>query len=149
MCRSLLVLPCLLPITSQAEPVVPIKLTKQETCIQQILKHPDASYVVYTQYENTFYQIQPYLNQKGIGAEALDMPLNRFHKTLQRFNLGETKVLFVSNVDLVRGLNLSKATYLIFFYELSVYERQQILIHSIARLGQKQKTVIRLKASMD
>jgi hypothetical protein len=121
-------------------------LTKQDTCVEYILNHRTQFFLIYTVFENTYYQIQPLLAENGITSDLLDLPLNRFNRSLQAFQTGATSVLFVSNLDLIRGLNLSKADCLILFYEIPVFERQQVLLHSMVRLGQPQmqKTVLQL-----
>ena len=148
LCRSLLVLPSLLPLRFASEERAPI-LTKQDTCVEYILNHRTQSFLVYTIFENTYYQIQPLLAENGISCELLDLPLNRFNRSLQAFQTGSTSVLFVSNLDLIRGLNLSKADCLILFYEIPVFERRQVLLHSMVRLDQqRQKTVLQLQSQL-
>jgi len=151
LCRSLLVLPSLLPVRSSSEERS-VTLTKQDTCVEYILNHRTQYFLVYTIFENTYYQIQPILAENGITCDLLDFPLNRFNRSLQAFQAGSTTVLFVSNLELIRGLNLSKADCLILFYEIPVFERQQVLLHSMVRLDQRQmqiqKTVLQLRAPL-
>ena len=149
-CRSLLVLPSLLPL--RIDSVEPSRaMTKRDTCIDYILSHRSQTFLIYTVFENTYYQIQPILEEHGIACDLLDLPLNRFHQTLQRFVSGKTTVLFISNLDLIRGLTLSKADCLILFYEIPSYERRQILLHSMARLDapQAQKTLVVLQSPLE
>ena len=122
-----------------------------------ILKNRTQTHLVYTLFENTFYEIQPLLEEQGITSALLDLPLYQFQRTLQQFQAGVVQVLFVSNIDLIRGLTLSKADSLILFSEIPVYERRQILLHSIARLPTTglststptpEKTVLQLLASV-
>jgi hypothetical protein len=120
-----------------------------------ILKNRTQTHLVYTLFENTFYEIQPLLEEQGITSALLDLPLYQFQRTLQQFQAGVVQVLFVSNIDLIRGLTLSKADSLILFSEIPVYERRQILLHSIARLSTTglltatpEKTVLQLLASL-
>ena len=148
-CRSLLVLPSLLPLRDTVLEPSPA-MTKQDTCIDYILNHRSQTFLVYTVFENTYYQLQPVLEQQGISCDLLDLPLNRFQKSLQQFASGDITVLFISNLDLIRGLNLSKADCLILFYEIPSYERQQILLHSMARLNPlQQKTLVVLQSPLE
>lgn len=149
-CRSLLVLPCLLPIQT-VDSSENICRTKQEACMDYILQNRTQSHLVYTLFENTFYEIQPLLEEQGIASALLDLPLYQFQRTLQQFQAGVVQVLFVSNIDLIRGLTLSKADSLILFSEIPVYERRQILLHSIVRpvsTSTPKKTVLQLLASL-
>jgi len=147
LCRSLLVLPSLLPLRLSSEEQQ-VTRTKQDTCIEYILNHRTQFFLIYTVFENTYYQLQPVLAEQGISCDLLDLPLNRFYRSLQAFQDGSTRVLFVSNLELIRGLNLSKADCLILFYEIPVFERQQVLLHSMVRLAAQQKTVVQLLSAL-
>ena len=149
LCRSLLVLPSLLPL--KLRPEEQMAMTKRDTCVDYILNHRSQTFLIYTVFENTYYQIQPILEEQGIVCDLLDLPLNRFHKSLEKFRSGTTTVLFISNLELVRGLNLSKADCLILFYEIPSYERRQILLHSMVRLDPllQQKTIVQLQSPLE
>ena len=108
------------------------------------------SFLLYTTYENTYYQLQPRFTEAGISCDNIELHSQRITKTVANFNSGHTKVLFISNLDAIRGLTLSRATHLILFYAVPSSEREQILIHSMQRVGsQGPKQVLQLTATLD
>jgi SNF2 family DNA or RNA helicase len=121
-----------------------ILLSRQDTCVEYIKKHRNESIIIYTVFENTYYQILPELTREGIESDKLTPAT--YNRTVADFEAGRTKVIFTSNVDLIRGLNLIKAQHLIFFYEMAFLEQKQLLISSAQRLGrQTPLTVVQLR----
>ena len=57
--------------------------------------------------------------------------------TIKNYEEGRTNILFISNIDLIRGLSLESTSHLIFFHDLPVFELKQVLIHSAQRIGRK------------
>lgn len=150
-CRSPIYLPSLLPIADASDSMPVVSTTKHDACMKYILqKSTSNSYIIYTLYENTYYQLYPELVKSGIICDRLDSNLAKMHKAIENFNNGNTKVLFVSNIDLIRGISLTRATHILFFYELQIYERFQLLLHSALRVGRQEPlTLVHLKASLD
>ena len=147
-CRTDILLPTMLFIPS--EPLEQPTLNKIEACIEYIQKNP-GSYVIYSIFENNYYQLYPRLQSLGIQCELVDHYVSKFNKTIANFNNGTTHVLFVSGIDLIRGLTLSKATHLIYFSKCSSYEAQAVLQHSILRMGRPLKalTIVKLLSSVE
>lgn len=122
-----------------------ILLNRHETCIDYIKKHRNEPMLIYTIFENTYYQLLPDLEKLGIESDKLN--LATLHKSLADFEAGRTKVLFASNVDIIKGLNLTKAQHLIFFYELAFSDQRELLISSGQRIGrQNPLSVIQLRS---
>ena len=71
----------------------------------------------------------------GIKTERIENNLFSLIKTVRNFQQGKTRLLFISNVDMIRGLSLASTTHLIFYHELPAFESKQVLIHSSQRLG--------------
>jgi len=150
LCRIPLTLSDLHPLcqdSSQNE----VLMTKQDTCLQYIQQNQDKGpFLIYTTYENTYYQLQQRFIEAGLTCSLLELNSQHSTKMIANFNNGSTKILFITNMDAVRGLTLSKATHLILFYAVPSYEREQILIHSMQRLGSKEpKTVVQLSTALD
>jgi SNF2-related domain/Zinc finger, C3HC4 type (RING finger) len=153
-CRAPIALSSLHLISSSqdvsANSIVP--MTKQDTCIQYIQQHSDCNdnaFLVYTIFENTYFQLYTKFVELGITSDYLELNSHRTSKSIANFNNGNTKVLFISNIDSVRGFNL-KATHLILFYAIPSYEREQTLIYSMRRLGSKGlKQVVQLTTALD
>jgi hypothetical protein len=146
-CRSQLFLPNFLYVPHAITDPQPTLMTKQQQAVDFIRRHPRGQIIVYSSYDNTYYQIQPLLQQIGIPCERLGLPLNHFHNTLQRYQEGHTRVLFVNDADLVRGLNLQRTSHLIFFYASPFYDTQQTLMNATLRQGRTEPlTVVRLSS---
>lgn len=148
-CRALLFLPNMLSIRDSLAGVQELE-TRPEACVSYILANPAGSHVVYTPFENTFYQIQHTLSKYGIYCEHLDSNPGKMYRTIANFNRGTTKVLVVSNLKHIQGVTLSKASHLIFFYELPFYGQGQTMIHSAQRLGRVEPlTLVHLRGGLD
>jgi len=151
-CRAELTLAHLHPLLLDCSQNQQVLRTKLDTCFQYIQQHMTNTnaFLVYTTYENTYYQLQPQFTEAGISCDNIELHSQRIAKSVANFNSGRTKVLFISNVDAIRGLTLSRATHLILFYAVPSSEREQILIHSMQRVGsQGPKQVLQLTAVLD
>jgi len=145
-CRALLFSPNMLSIRDSAQEVDDLK-TRPEACVSYILSHPNESHIVYTAFDNTFYQIQHMLSMTDIVCEQLDTNPGKFNRTIANFNRGTTKVLVVSSSRQIQGITLSKAAHLIFFYDLG---QGLAMIHSAQRLGRSEPlTLVHLKGGLD
>lgn len=93
-------------------------------------------FIVYSRHDNTYYQLYEEMERMGIKAERLESQLFPMLKTIERYKKGETQVLFLSKVDILRGLSLSNTTHLIFYQGMpsAYYEQKQILLHAAQRL---------------
>jgi SNF2 family DNA or RNA helicase len=134
-CRQTLYLPSLLPIADASGILSPSLLTKQEQVITYLQNRKEESHIIYSPFENTYYQIFMELQKIGLTSERLDGRLHQNNQIFDRFQKGLTKVLFVSNTESIRGMNLTKASSLLFFSDPPSYERQQMLLHSAQRIG--------------
>ena len=115
-------------------------MNRHDTCVDYIKKHPNESILIFTTFENTYYQLLTELER--IGAKSDRLEINTLQQVVTKYNDGNINVLFLSNIDSIRGLNLSKTQHLIFFYELPFYEQRAQLISSVQRLKKMKKTTI-------
>lgn len=115
-------------------------LNRHETCLDYIIRHPNETILIYTSYENTFYQLLPELQRKGIQVDKLDS--NTLNASINAFNSGVTKALFLSDISLIHGLNLMKTQHLVFFYEQPFYEERSLLISSVERMNRSMPLTI-------
>jgi hypothetical protein len=137
MCRESLQvqnLCCLKPLTNE-EPI--LLRNKNETCIDIFRENPNGKFIVYSTFDNIYYQLFEELDTQGFKAERIENNLFSLLKSIKNFQEGKTNILFVSNIDLIRGISLSSTSHLIFFHELPVYELKQVLLHSAQRIGRK------------
>jgi len=148
-CRALLFFPNMLYVRDGVQEAETLK-SRPEACVAYLMAHPNESHIVYTAFDNTFYQIQHLLGASGIVCEQLDSNPGKFNRTISNFNKGLTKVLVVSSLRQIQGVTLSKASHLIFFYELSSCGQGQTMIHSAHRLGREGPlTLVQLRGGFD
>lgn len=116
-------------------------LNKVDKCIDIIKqnknKNKNNKFIIYSSFHSTFFQMYYEFCKLNIKADRLENNQYLILKSIKKFNDGETDVLFISNIDLIRGLSLTSASHLIFFHEIPSYDLKQILIHSVQRLGKK------------
>jgi len=95
----------------------------------------NATFIVYSSFDNIFYQLFEEISKIGLKAERIESNLFLLIKTIKNIKDGVTNVLFVSNIDLLRGVSLPSISHLIFYHEQPSYELKQVLIHSAQRIG--------------
>jgi hypothetical protein len=98
--------------------------------------------MVNSSFDNIYYQLFDEIDRLGLKAERIESNLFSLLKTVRNFQQGKTNILFISNIDLIRGLSLTKTSHLIFYHELPVYEQKQTLLHSSQRLGRTQPLTV-------
>jgi SNF2 family DNA or RNA helicase len=111
--------------------------TKLEVCLDILRNNRSGKFILYSTFDNIYYQVYNEINKLGFKVERLENNLFTLLKTIKNFNEGKTQVLCVSNVELLRGITLTGVSHLIFYHELPVYELKQVLIHSAQRIGKK------------
>jgi SNF2 family DNA or RNA helicase len=111
---------------------------KMEICLDLCKNHTDRKFIIYSAFDNIYYQLFEEINKAGLKAERIENNLFSLLKTIRNFQEGKTNVLFISNIETIRGLSLPSTTHLIFYHELPVFELKQVLIHSCQRLGRTQ-----------
>jgi len=109
--------------------------SRKEVCLDLLRMTPDATWIIYSAFDNIYYQLIEEIRALGIHAERVEHNLFSMKRTIRNLQEGRTRVLFVSNMEWIRGWSLPMMTHLIFFHELPVYEMRQMLIHSAQRLG--------------
>lgn len=126
---------CLKELTKEDKMV---SKTKMESCLDLLQNNRNGKFIIYSAFDNIYYQLFEEMDKLGIKAERIENNLFSMLRTITNFKEGRTNVLFVSNVDLIRGMSLSITSHLIFYHEPSSYEWQQILIHSAQRMGRSE-----------
>jgi SNF2 family DNA or RNA helicase len=108
---------------------------KIEVCMDLFQQNPEGRFIIYSSFDNVYYQLFEEMNRIGCKAERVENHLFSLRKTVKNFQEGKTKILFLSNLDMIRGLSLSCTTHLLFYHELPSYEGRQVLLHSCQRVG--------------
>jgi len=110
---------------------------KTDVCIDILNSNKTGKFIIYSSFSNIYYQLFEEIDKLGLKAERIDNGLFSLLKIVKNFNEGKTNVLFISNIELLRGLSLESISHLIFYHDQPVYELKQILIHSGQRIGRQ------------
>jgi SNF2 family DNA or RNA helicase len=138
-CRSTLSVDSLayLPTNEERLPTLQSPLlTKQEQCIDIIRRNPGGQFLIYTAFANTYYQLIEGLENLDVTFERLDG--NNGGRVSRNFASGNTKVVFLSKFQEVSGLNFTKATHFIFFFDFYFSDRYNYLLTAVNRLTRTQ-----------
>lgn len=111
---------------------------KMEMCLELLRENKNGKFIIHSTFDNIFYQIFEEIDKLGLKAERIENNLFSLLKTIKNFKEGTTQVLFISNIEAIRGLSLSSISHLIFYHEQPSYEWKQILIHSAQRMQRMQ-----------
>ena len=80
---------------------------KTEVCLDILNNNKNGKFIIYSSFDNIYYQLFEEIDRMGLKAERIESNLFSLLKTVKNFQEGKTNILFVSNVDLIRGLSLS------------------------------------------
>jgi hypothetical protein len=108
---------------------------KFDMCVDLFRQNMTGKFIIYSPFVNTYYDLFDNTSAIGLRSERIENNLFSLIKTVRNFQKGITNILFISNIDAIRGINLTSATHLIFYHELPSYELKQALVHSCQRLG--------------
>lgn len=111
--------------------------TKVDTCMHIIKTHINHKFIIYTAFENTYYQVYSYFNNMGIKIDRIDNTISSLNKVLGLLNDNKIQAVFVSNIDVLRGISMQSIDHLIFFHEIHVYEERETLLAYFQGIGRK------------
>lgn len=104
------------------------QLSKQETLLKLLKDNPTGKFLVFSHYENPFYNIQTELQQHNITVSIVQGNKDVIYSTLEKFRTGSIRVLLMSNPALYAGLNLQETSHIIFYHgRMSSGEETQII----------------------
>jgi hypothetical protein len=109
--------------------------TKMEICLNILQTNKDKQIIIYSAFDNIYYQLFEEMDKLGLKVERIENNLFSLRRTIQHYQQGITNVIFISNIEMIRGLSLHSTSHLIFYHELPVSEWKEVLIHSAQRLG--------------
>lgn len=110
---------------------------KTKICLDLLNNNKDGKFVIYSSFSNIYYQLFEEIDKLGLKSERIDNGLFSMLKIIKNFNEGNTNVIFISNIDVLRGLSLESISHLIFYHDQPFYELKQILIHAGQRIGRQ------------
>jgi len=110
---------------------------KTDVCLDIINKNKNGKIIIFSSFDNIYYQLFEEIDKLGLKAERIDNNLFSLLKIIKNFNEGKTNILFISNIEMIRGISLDSISHLIFYHDQPVSELKQILIHSAQRIGRQ------------
>lgn len=108
-----------------------------DNCVEILNDNSNNQIIIYTLYDNVYYQLLDKFSSVGIKIEKLDSNPYNVQRITNNFASGALRVVCVSNPEFVRGLSFTRATHVIFYHELPFYEMRELLIRSAQRLGRQ------------
>jgi hypothetical protein len=108
---------------------------RHDACLRYIREHRNEPMMLFTMFENNYYQLMPDLDRMGIKYARIDP--NTMYRVVDDFNAGKIDLLFVSDMNFIRGVSLTRLQHLIFFYELAFSDQRELLISSAQRVGRQ------------
>lgn len=117
--------------------VYPPIRSKLESCIEMFRQNDEGQFIIYSAFENIYYELFEDIHKLGIKSERLDNNVFAMRRSIHNFKTGNTRILFVSCVNLIRGLSLPMTSHLIFYHKLPVSELKEVLIQSAQQIGRK------------
>jgi hypothetical protein len=137
MCREIITTANICCLSQLKQEDVLIARPKIDVCLQLLRENKGAQTIIYSAYDNIYYQIFEEISRLGLKVERIENNLFSLLKTIKNYKDGITNVLFVSDVNLLRGLSLTLTSHLIFYHELSSCVLKEVLICSSQRMGRQ------------
>ena len=136
-CRGVINIEMMCCLSVLSKDTMVLSKNKMEVFLD-LCKIKDATFIVYSSFDNIFYQLFEEITKLGLKTERIESNLFSLVKAIKNIKDGVTNILFISNIDLLRGISLPSISHLIFYHEQPTYELKQVLIHSAQRIGRKQ-----------
>ena len=108
---------------------------KIEVCLDILNNNKTGKIIIFSSFDNIYYQLFEEMDKLGLKVERIENNLFSLRRTIKNYRQGTTHIIFISNVEMIRGLSLESTSHLIFYHELPVSELKEVLIHSAQRLG--------------
>ena len=105
--------------------IVPLQ-SKKDACLTILREKP--SCIVYISFDKIYFDLSSSMKALNITFELVTSFSLR--KAVKSFKEGTTRVLFLSKIELLRGLSLPSSC-LLFYHELPVFEQKQALINTV------------------
>ena len=101
--------------------------SKKDACMSIISKKTPC--IVYISFDKIYHDMAYAMKEAGIAAELATSYSLR--KALKNLKEGTLDVLFVSKIELFRGLSLPFISCLLFYHDQPVFEQKQALLHAV------------------
>jgi hypothetical protein len=105
--------------------------------LTNILKaKPNGKFIIFSQYNNTFYHIIEELKNSNISFCELKGSVDRINSILKQFDENKISVLFLNSKYNGTGINLQSCTDIIFYHKMTAFIEQQNIGRAM-RIGRK------------
>jgi hypothetical protein len=108
--------------------------SKKEACLE-IMNVYDKC-IVYISLDKIYYDLLNDMQLLGLKSELVTSFSLR--KSIKNLRDGNTDVLFVSKVELIRGLSMPSVSCLLFYHEQPIFEQKQALLNMVQQMNREQ-----------
>lgn len=136
LCRTDINMSSLIYITDNesVKDTVEHKMTKVEKVIDIILKNPEGKFLIFSEYDNTFYPMCEALSRHNLLYVQVKGNIKTRERNLEMFKTGNVPVIFLNSNYNGSGINLTEATDIILCHKMNENTEQQILGRAL-RIG--------------
>ena len=102
-------------------------MTKDEKIIDIIKNNENGKFLIFSEYDNTFFKICKILNENNIKFVEIKGSIKARENNLEKFKTGKINVIFLNSNYNGAGINLTEATDIILYHEMDSGTQNQIL----------------------
>ena len=106
------------------KPALPSKL---DAVTDILLRTPNAKFIIYSRYENTFANLQEITESVSYKVATLQGNKDCIANTLAQFANGDIQVVLLNSRNAAAGMNISSATHIILLHRMNPEEEKQVL----------------------
>ena len=103
------------------------KISKNEKIIEILRQNPSGKFLIYSEYDNTFYPLKFMFYNENISFTELKGAIKIREKSLDIFKNGRVQVLFLNSSNSCAGINLPEATDIILCHQMNSDIEKQII----------------------
>ena len=115
---------------------------KLETLVEIIKTNPSGKFIVFSEFEKTFFPIKDTLMNSGISYSEVKGTTDSKQKSIRLFKEGKIQVLFLNARNDGTGINLPEATDLILYHKLSSPALENQVFGRALRLGRTENLTV-------
>ena len=115
---------------------------KLETLVEIIKTNPSGKFIVFSEFEKTFFPIKDTLMNSGISYSEVKGTTDSKQKSIRLFKEGKIQVLFLNARNDGTGINLPEATDLILYHKLSSPSLENQVFGRALRLGRTENLTV-------
>jgi SNF2 family DNA or RNA helicase len=115
-----------------------VRMTKLQKVLDIIENNESGKFLVFSEYDSTFYPMCDALREKDIGFMEMKGSVKTRERNIELFKTGKIPVLFLNSTYNAAGINLTEATDIILCHQMTESQETQI-IGRANRIGRTQK----------